>query len=358
MEKAALDERKAAAFTQRMVDVLNGGALSLMLSIGHRTGLFDVMAGLVPSTSAAIAARAGLSERYVREWLGALVTGGIVEYEVAGARFRLPPENAAALTRDAKCRNLAATAQWIPLLGAVEDEMVRCFERGGGVPYASFERFHAVLAEASEQTASADLLDHVLPLVPGLRGALESGIDVLDVGCGGGRALNLLARSFPKSRFTGFDLSSDAIARARQDAAARRLSNLRFELRDAAEVTHAEAFDLILAFDAIPALPRPAVVLAAIARALRPDGVFVMQALPGTSHLAEDAKLPLAPLLYTLSCLHCVTVSLAADGEGIGAMWGEEVARRMLAEAGFGAVDVHALPHDAMNRYYVAQPRR
>jgi SAM-dependent methyltransferase len=358
MEKAALDARKATAFTQQMVDVLNGGALSLMLSIGHRTGLFDVMAGLAPSTSAAIAARAGLSERYVREWLGALVTGGIVEYDDAGALFRLPPENAAALTREAKCRNLAATAQWIPLLGAVEDEMVRCFERGGGVPYASFERFHAVLAEASEQTASADLLDHVLPLVPGLRSALESGIDVLDVGCGGGRALHLLARSFPKSRFTGFDLSSDAIARARQDAAARRLSNLRFELRDAAEVTHTEAFDLILAFDAIPALPRPAVVLAAIARALRPDGVFVMQTLPGTSHLAEDAKHPLAPLLYTLSCLHCVTVSLAADGEGLGAMWGEEVARRMLAETGFGAVDVHTLPDDAMNRYYVARPRR
>jgi len=357
MQRSILDAGKAAAFRARIVEVLNGGALALMLSIGHRTGLFDVMARLPAATSAAIAVRAGLDERYVREWLGALVTGGIVEYEAERNLFRLPPEHAAALTRDAPEGNLAVTAQWIPLLGAVEDEIVRCFERGGGVPYASFDRFHAVMAEASEQTVVADLLGHVLPLVPGLRSALESGIDVLDVGCGSGRALHLLARSFPKSRFTGFDFSPEAIARARQDAAVTGLANLRFELRDLAEVTHDAAFDLVLAFDTIHDLARPAAALAAIARALRPGGAFLMQDVAGTSRLAEDVRQPLAPLLYTVSCLHCLTVSLAADGAGLGAMWGEQVARGMLAEAGFDEVDVRALPHDASNLYYVARRR-
>ncbi|HVP27621.1 MAG TPA: class I SAM-dependent methyltransferase [Myxococcota bacterium] len=354
MPKAMLDEAKTAAFMARLVDVLNGGALSLMISIGHRTGLFDVMARLAPSSSDTIAARAGLSERYVREWLGALVTGGIVEYEPAARVYRLPPEHAAALARDARGANLAGTAQCISLLGAVEDEVVGCFERGDGIPHTSFERFQCAMAEERDRTVAPRLVEEVLPLVPGARSGLVTGIDVLDVGCGSGRALHMLAHSFPNSRFTGIDLSVEAIGRARQDAAAHRLPNLRLEVRDVADLSLTDAFDLVLAFGAIHEQARPAAALEAIARALRPDGVFLMQEVAGTSHLERDSGLALAPLLYTISCLHCVTVSLAADGAALGAMWGEEVARRMLGAAGFDAVEVHSLPRDAVHRYYVA----
>jgi SAM-dependent methyltransferase len=326
-----------------------------MISIGHRTGLFDVMRGLAPQTSAEIAARAGLSERYVREWLGAMVSGGIVEFDAARGRYFLPPEHAASLTREARPNNLAVTAQWIPVLGAVEDEIVECFARGGGVSYSAYERFHAVMAEESDQTVVASLLGDIVPLVSGLVAALEAGIDVLDVGCGTGRALQLLARAYPKSRFTGFDLSAEAIAVARQEATGRRLANLRFEVRDVAELSLEGGFDLVTAFDAIHDQARPAEVLAAIARALRPDGTFLMQDVAGTSRLEEDARHPLGSFLYTISCLHCMSVSLASDGAGLGAMWGERTARRMLAEAGFGEVDVRSLPHDPMNLYYLAR---
>lgn len=358
MPEGALDAAKAAAFGERLVDVLNGGALSLMLSIGHRTGLFDVMAKLPLAPSATIADRAGLCERYVREWLGALVSGGIVEYEPAADRYRLPPEHAAVLCRDARGGNVAAAAQSIPLLAAVEDEIVRCFERGGGVPGASYERFHAVMAETREQTVVDGLFEQVLPLATGVREALERGIDVLDVGCESGRALHLLAQGFPKSRFLGIDCSTAAIARAKQRAAERRLTNLRFELRDVTELAHEDAFDLALAFDGIHDQPRPAEALQAIARALRPGGTFLLRDVAGTGRLEADARLPLAPLLYTVSCLHCMTVSLADDGAGLGAMWGEEAARRMLATAGFPAVEARSLPHDPVNRYYVARRAR
>jgi 2-polyprenyl-3-methyl-5-hydroxy-6-metoxy-1,4-benzoquinol methylase len=355
MHTPGFDTSKSEAFAERMLGILNGGALSLMISIGHRGGLFDVMSRLGAATSERLASSAGLEERYVREWLGAMVAGGVVEFDAAQRVYRLPPEHAACLSREARPNNLAATAQWIPLLGSVEDEVLACFERGGGVPYSSYQRFHEVMAEESDQTVVAPLCESILPLVPELPAALSRGIDVLDVGCGSGRALNRLAHSFPASRFTGYDLSAEAVAAARAEAADRGLVNVRFEVRDVADLKQGGAFDLVTAFDSIHDQARPAEVLAAIADALRPEGVFLMQDIHGTSHVDQDARHPLGAFLYTVSCLHCMTVSLAAGGLGLGAMWGVETARQMLGEAGFSKVEVKTLPHDVMNFYYVAR---
>jgi hypothetical protein len=112
-----LDSAKAGAFAERLLHALNDGALCLMISIGHRTGLFDVMSGLPPSTSPEIARAAGLNERYVREWLGAMVTGRVVETDAGAQRFSLPAEHAAFLTRAAKADNMAVFAQYISGLG-------------------------------------------------------------------------------------------------------------------------------------------------------------------------------------------------------------------------------------------------
>lgn len=357
MDPIDFDVRRADEFARGVLGVLDQGALALMLSIGHRAGLFDAMRQLDFATSFEVAEEAGLQERYVREWLGAMTTGGIVEYEPRGRRYRLPPEHAAVLTREARPRNLAATAQWIPLLAAVEDEVLACFERGGGVPYASYQRFQQVMAEDSDQNTVAALAGAIVPLVPGLRAALERGIDVLDVGCGRGGVVHELARLFPLSRFTGYELCADAVTEARAAAADLRLANARFEVRDVADLDVRAAFDLVTAFDAIHDQAHPARVLAVIGRALRPEGVFLMQETRGSSRLEEDARLPLASFLYTVSCLHCMPVSLAGGGAGLGAMWGVEAATRMLDEAGFRKVDVRILPHDPMSQYYVARLR-
>lgn len=350
----SFDSTRAEAFAERLADVLNGGALSLMISIGHRVGLFDVMGGLGAATSQRIAREAGLHERYVREWLGAMVTSAIVEYDPPSRSYRLPREHAASLTRAARPANMAVTAQWIPVLATVEDELLGCFENGGGVPYSSYQRFHAVMAEESDQSVVAALVEEILPLA-GVVGALQEGIDVLDVGCGSGRALNEMARAFPKSRFTGYDLSAEAIGAAKAEARQDGLGNARFEVRDLAEVDVPEAFDLVTAFDAIHDQAAPARVLAAVARTLRPRGTFLMQDIAGSSHVERDVEHPMAPFLYTISCMHCMTVSLAAGGEGLGAMWGEAKAREMLAEAGFQDLEVKSLPHDLLNLYYVSR---
>jgi SAM-dependent methyltransferase len=347
-----LDQARAEEFAQRMVGVLNEGSIALMTSIGHRTGLFDAMSGLSPSTSEQIASAANLNERYVREWLGAMVVGEIVEHDPEEGTYQLPQEHAAFLTRAASPDNIAAFAQYIPLLGSVEDGVVESFKHGGGVPYSAFPRFHEVMAEDSGQTVLPALKDHILPLVPGLMERLEKGIDVLDVGCGSGRALNLLARTFPNSRFVGYDFSDEAIARA--EAGEHGTTNVRFEVKDAAALGEEARYDLVTTFDAIHDQADPATVLKGIADALRDDGVYLMQDIAGSSHHHNNLEHPIGPFLYTISTMHCMTVSLAQDGEGLGAMWGEEKARKMLEEAGFTKVEVQQLPHDFQNYYYIA----
>lgn len=350
-----IDQAKADAFAEKMLSILNGGALGLMISIGHRTGLLDTMGRLEPTTCDRIAAAAGLRERYVREWLGAMTAGGIVEYDAATRAYSLPAEHAALLTRAASPNNFAVTAQFLAVMGGVESQIVRRFHEGGGVAYSEFERFHDVMAEESAQTVVAGLFEHILPIVDGLVDRLENGIDVLDVGCGRGRGLMAMAERFPRSHFTGFDFSAEAVENANAEAGRRKLENVRFIQQDAAAIEPTLRFDLVTAFDAIHDQARPDAVLTGISKVLRRNGVFLMQDIDGSSHVEGNLSHPLGAYMYTISCMHCMTVSLANDGAGLGAMWGREVALRMLDEAGFSNVEVQNLPHDIINAYYVAR---
>lgn len=354
----AFDQAQAEAFAGRMLTILNDGALALMISIGHRSGLFDAMATLPPVTTDELAAAAGLSERYVREWLAALVAGGIVIYDPESRSYQLPAEHAAWLTRAASPNNLAVTCQFISLMGSTEEAILEAFRSGGGLHYHEYPRFHEVMAEDSAQSVVAALFDAILPLVPGIEGKLEAGIDVLDLGCGLGRALIALAQAFPNSRFSGYDLSVEATTAAQAQARQLGLKNVRFAARDAAQLDETACYDLICTFDAIHDQADPARVLRNIRQALRPGGTYLMQDIRASSELHNNLEHPLAPLLYTISTIHCTSVSLATGGVGLGTMWGEELALAMLADTGFVDVEVKQLPHDIMNNYYIAQPNR
>lgn len=345
-------------FAGKLLDVYNHGALCLMLSIGHRTGLFDALRDQLPMSSADLAERAKLQERYVREWLGAMTTSGVVRYDAQTQRYQLPAEHAAALTRAAGADNIAVIAQYFSVLGSVEDEVVQCFREGGGVPYSKFTRFHEVMAEDSGQSVLSSLEEHILPLVPGLRARLEAGIRALDVGCGRGKIFTRLAEMFPRSQFMGIDLSADAIAYARNNAAQKGLTNIEFVQRDVSdfhEWAERDSFDLVATFDAIHDQAKPLHVLRGIQRTLKPDGVYLMQEISGTSHVHRDIEHPIGTLLYTISCMHCMTVSLAQGGEGLGAMWGEERTHDYAKRAGFASVMTNRLPHDIQNNWYVVR---
>lgn len=356
--KQDLDQSRIDAFEERLCGALNEAGMLLMMSLGHRCGLFDAMAGAAPTTSGHLAERCGLDERYVREWLGAMTASGIVDMDPAHATYTLPDEHAALITRHGEA-NLAVYAQFIPLLGKVEDDVLECFRRGGGVPYERYARFHEVMAEDSGQTVLPALFDHILPLAPGLTERLEQGIEVLDVGCGRGRALMLMAERFPESSFTGYDLSEEAIDWARRQAADKGLDNVRFDVRDVSDLdaTAEEGrYRLITTFDAVHDQAKPLNVLKGIRRSLDDDGVYIAQDIRGTSHHHTDADLPLGPFLYAVSTMHCMTVSLAQGGEGLGTMWGAERVRDYMRRAGFSSVEQHQLEHDGQNDYFVMRP--
>jgi SAM-dependent methyltransferase len=254
--------RLAEEFAERMLRTMNEAALALMVSVGHRTGLFDVMAGMPAATSAEIASRASLDERYVREWLAAMTTGRIIEHDSTAGSYSLPAGHAAWLT--------------------------------------------------------------------------------------------VMAGAFPRSRFTGFDFSEAGIAAARAEAGREGRVNVRFEQRDAARLGETARFDFITTFDAVHDQARPDLMLAGIAAALRPGGVYLCVDTSASSKLAENLGHPLATFLYTVSCMHCMTVSLADGGMGLGTMWGQQTARRMLGEAGFTSVEAKRIDGDIVNAYFIA----
>lgn len=353
MPTQEIDQAKAEAFGGQLIGYLNGAATVLGLSVGHRTGLFDSMVGLSPSTSQQVADAAGLNERYVREWLNGMVTSGVVEYDRDSQAYSLPPEHAASLTRAAGPGNVASLGQFIPLLGTVEDELVDAFTNGGGVPYSSFGSFHTLMAETSADRFDNNLIDIQIPLVPGITERLEAGIDVADLGCGSGHAINLMAQQWPNSSFTGFDFSEQAIVAGRAEAAELGLGNASFAVQDIPKMSGGEQFDLITTFDSVHDQADPAGFLSVASSLLRPGGDYLCADIAASSDVADNVEHPLGPFMYGISLFHCMTVSLALDGVGLGAVWGEQKALEMLGEAGFTSIDVSKVEGDILNNYYI-----
>ena len=342
-------------FAERIVGTIDAASTALLLSIGHQTKLFDTMAELPAATSTQISDAAGLNERYVREWLGGVVAARIVDYDPVARTYSLPQHRAAVLTRGAGPDNLARVAQFIPLLGEVEQKVIGCFHEGGGLSYSEYPRFHTLMAEESGEVFDAALVDGILPMVDGLPERLRAGADVADFGCGSGHAVNVMAQAFPQSRFVGIDFSQEGLAAGAAEARQLGLKNVTFESADVAEDRRTDAFDVITAFDAVHDQAHPGQVLANIHRALRPGGVFLMVDIKASSRLEDNIGVPFASYLYTVSTMHCMSVSLGLDGDGLGTCWGRELATSMLADAGFGDVAVREIDSDPMNFYYIAR---
>ena len=355
MTTATIDQARAEAFAGQVIGTLNGAFTGLMISVGQRTGLFDVMANLPPSTSAEIAKAAGLDERYVREWLGNMTVSRFVEHDGTKGTYFFPPEHAASLTRAAGPGNLAAFAEFISQMGKVEDDIVTSFKNGGGVPYSKFDKFQELMRQESAAIYDATLIDITLPLVDGLPDKLKSGIDVADVGCGAGHAINVMAKAFPNSRFTGYDFSKEGIGIGTAEAKEWGLKNANFVERDAANLGEKAKFDLITVFDAVHDQAQPRKMLKSIADALKPGAVFLCADIAGSSDHAGNMDHPMGPTMYAISTFHCMTVSLALGGEGLGTMWGQQKAHELFKEAGFTSIEEKYVEGDIMNVYYICR---
>lgn len=349
-----LDKERTEVFAEKLFGFYTGGMLTYLVDIGHRAGLFEA-ATHGPVTTAELAERAGSQERYVREWLGAMVTGGIMDYDPDGDRYQLPAEHAVCLTGRGS-HNLAPFSLLNTHLAKHVHQISKAFSEGGGVPYEEFRpEFTDVMDGLGRGGFDESLLSEWIPLVPRAREQLEAGARVADIGCGTGHAMVLMAQAYPASTFVGYDLSEEAIARGRSEAAASGLDNVRFEVRDAETLTAEEPFDVVFVFDAIHDQVAPAEVLRRIHDLLLPGGLFLMFEPHASSNLEDNVAHPLAPYLYSISTLHCLTISLAHDGAGLGTVWGEELARKLLSEAGFDQITVQELPNEPLNALFVAR---
>jgi len=356
----------ADSFSRKMIDILNYGAINLAMAIGYRLGLFDAMDVFEePQPASQITARSGLDLRYVQEWLGVMVTGGIVELSRGTGgenRYYLPKAHADLLTRRAGNSNLGVYTQEIPLLTTCAvDGVLSGFRTGEGVPYDNYPRFQAFMGELANAKHRRVLVDTFLPSVDGgkLVAGLRKGRRVCDLGCAEGVALLLMAQAFPKSRFVGIDMSEEAIEQAVADKRRLNIHNVEFWLEDAATLKDRaalrESFDYVTAFDAIHDQTHPREALRSVRHILAPGGMFSMVDIAARTDLGDNLDHPMGPFLYTVSLMHCLPVGLVDGGMGLGMMWGREQALAMLKEAGFEQVEVCDIPNDPFNLHFLCR---
>jgi hypothetical protein len=344
-------------FAGHLVRTLTGGALTMLISLGYRTGLFEAAAA-GPATSAGLATRAGLQERYVREWLGAMVTGGFFHYDAVTGEYALPAQHARFLTGPGAA-NAAPMAAMLQAFAGALPELEQCLRTGGGLaPGAFAPHFAAVGAEPGDtwrRVYDEQLVGGFLGAVPGLPARLAAGAAVLDLGCGTGHAVTVAAQAFPAARFLGVDIDGHAVTTAQSRRARLGLGNAAFVVGDAAALPAGPRFDVITAFDAVHDQRSPQQVLRRVRAALAPCGVFVMVDAKFSSQLAANVGHPLAALCYAISLMYCTPVGLDGGGAGLGAMWGTELARQMLAQAGFSQVQMLDSPRP-QNCIFVCRP--
>lgn len=356
-----LDPQKVEAFGARMLKLLNNGALTLMISIGHKTGLFETMAALPAITSTKLSQTVGLHERYVREWLATMLVGGIVCAEQpmsdkSEVHYYLPPENAAFLTWGRGPENVAVLSQYISILSSFEEKSVECFRSGKGIPVSEFGELKSIMAADAAQTIASSLIDWILPLGGDtLVADLRAGIDVLDIECGSGLNLITLAKEFRRSWFTGYDSNPAQIAIAKDAAEREHLPNIRFKCIQITESSECSAYDLITCFGGLVETGDVRNVLQRAQQALRRGGTFLLQDVAANSDPRLNCAHPAGPLLYTISVMFLVPATLFKsnrDEEAVGMMWGNDRALKLIKDIGFSCDGVKQLPDDHCNVFF------
>ncbi len=333
--KPQVDWNKVKNFSKQVSTDVGAAMLGAMSYIGDRLGIFKALADGGAVTSAELAEKTGLSERYLREWLGAMTAAQYVAYDAASSKFSMPPEHAMILAREESPFFMGGFIQGIIPNLSVTPQVMRAFRDGKGVSQSEYppETFES-MERSSAGMYRNQLIRKWLPTMPEVMKTLEAGGSALDVGCGSGRAAIALAQAFPKARVFGFDAHAGSLERARNNAKAAGLADrIKFEVVDGTRLPEAE-FDLISTFDVVHDSVDPLALLRAIRRALKPGGTYLMVEVNVSARL-EDNINPMGRMMYSMSTLYCMSVSLAGGGAGIGACMGEDKARELVREAGF-----------------------
>ncbi|MBE1558038.1 class I SAM-dependent methyltransferase [Nonomuraea africana] len=348
------DGRGAAEdFMEKVFGDYVGANAIFMAAIGDRLGLFKDFASNGPATSAELAARTGLAERYLREWLDGMAAAGYLIFDEADGRYSMPEAYAPVLAEESGMMFLgAAFFDYSTNYGETFHALLEAFRSGDGVPQ---ELYGQEVAESIERFTAPwfehQLVPVWLPLMPEARARLEAGARVCDVGCGQGRAVIKLAQAFPECELVGLDRYEPAIQAATEHARAAGVGDrVRFELHDGAAGLPGR-FDVVTTFDVLHDSADPAGLLAAIHDGLDPEGRYVCVDI-NCADRSQDNVGPMGTVLYGLSLAYCLPVSLARGGAGLGTCGlPEGRLREMALAAGFS--QVRRLPvDDPFNNVY------
>jgi len=353
-----VDPEKLRDFARRLFGHLNGAVTSALVYLGDELGLYRALAEGGPQTSAELAGRTGLDERWVREWLYNQGAAGLLEAG-AGERFALSAEGRAVLAEEAHPAFGAGMFSQLPKTLAVVERLRESFRTGLGLPYDAFGPEGARGVERGfAPWVRRFLVPALIRRVPGLEARLAEGARVADVGCGAGVALLVLAEAFPKAELHGYELSRFALARAEENRARAGAANLRFHDVREEPLPEDGRFDLVLSLDCLHDMTDPARVARSIRRSLAQGGVWLIADIKSYPSYAENvAQNPMASLMYGFSVLTCMSSALSEPGgAGLGTLGLHEAhARELAAQAGFASLRRLEIEHP-INAFYEARP--
>jgi 2-polyprenyl-3-methyl-5-hydroxy-6-metoxy-1,4-benzoquinol methylase len=335
----SMDMKKVEELAFRVVGDM-GGAFTMALGyIGDRLGLFKAMAEAGPVTSAELAEKTGLNERYVREWLRAMVANEYLDYDQSSERYVMTSEQAFVLADEDSPMFVGGALHFATPSIWNTPKILEAFRSGGGISYSEIgEEIPCAIERFFRPGYINFLAQYWLAAVPGLTARLEKGMSVGDVGCGRGQSTVAIAKAFPNSNVTGIDYHVPSIERARELAAEQGVTNVKFIAGPADQISQQGPFDLICSFDCIHDMVDPAGTLKAIRNAMATDGVYIWSE-PNASDKAHENRNTVGRAFHSISPMHCMTVSLAHNGAGLGTVIGESGARSLAEEAGFSSFE-------------------
>ena len=327
---------QALQFVFKVVGDLAAAMNTPLIYIGDRLGIFKAMADGKPVNSEELAQKTGLTERYLREWMKAMIAAEYLSYDPDTGRASLSQEHALVLAKDGSPVFLMGAAQMIPDHYSIIPKITEAFRKGGGVPYTEYTHDTFEGTERLFETGYNNFLTSTwIPAMPAVHERLKTGAKVADVGCGRGKALLNMAKAFPKSTFIGYDNYAPNIAYANALASREGVAgNLQFEERSANLLPQSADFDLIMTCDCLHDMVSPETCARSMYGALKSDGTwFCIE--PNVRDKVEENINPLGKLFYSVSTLQCMTCSLAFGGAGYGTGMGEGNIRRVAQLAGF-----------------------
>jgi SAM-dependent methyltransferase len=329
-----INETALQSLVGKMVGDLGAVVSGALVVLGDRLGLYRALAEVGPADSAKLAARIGLDERYVREWLANQAASGYVNYEPKSGCFSMSTEQKAIFADPES--PVAMIGGFYSAASVYHDEpkVAEAFRTGAGI---AWQDHHNCLFCGTEKFFrpgyAANLVQNWIPALDGVQAKLEAGAQVADIGCGHGASTLIMAKAFPKSKFTGFDLHPGSIERARQCAREDGLANVTFATASAKEFPG--RYDFITTFDALHDMGDPVGAAAHARKSLETDGTWMIVE-PLAGNCLEENLNPVGRVFYGFSTMVCITNSRSQEiGLALGAQAGERRLREVMEAAGF-----------------------